>query len=240
MSRYEDYYLGNLIGITEGYDPYLKNFILLPPNDKYTSGYGFYVSNNLVSQVNTHVSLCDDFNIVLIMGNDFREKGKRYTRYKIEIREIKDILKNYESELVEKDKLDKINHIDKLNKKVGRIVYGHYRGNEYLLGDGTYYKSMDDYFFQYKNTFYNFDYTQVRNVRIKYVVVDNIGKGTYEEIYKSLIKELNPHRIIMNTIEQLKEIIRNEQRTDLDSMIINMEKDSQELLTKFKKIHNIQ
>ena len=120
---WDDYRLGKeYIGetIDKGFG-YSQNFITLPENQVYDSGYGFFISSKLASE--EEISLPDDYKVELIMNPELREEGKRYKRYKISGLELKEqVLEPYMDVLLEKQ-IKAQKEKDRRNKKVmGNIV----------------------------------------------------------------------------------------------------------------------
>ena len=133
---WDDYRLGKeYIGetIDQGFG-YSQNFITLPENHVYDSGYGFFISSKLASE--EEISLPDDYKVELIMNPELREEGKRYKRYKISGLELKEqVLEPYMDVLLEKQ-IKAQKEKDRRNKKVmGNIVYGYYKGSIYAPAD---------------------------------------------------------------------------------------------------------
>lgn len=100
---WDDYRLGKeYIGetIDKGFG-YSQNFITLPENQVYDSGYGFFISSKRASE--EEISLPDDYKVELIMNPELREEGNRYKRYKISGLELKEqVLEPYMDVLLEK------------------------------------------------------------------------------------------------------------------------------------------
>ena len=80
--------ISDVIKSGSGYYERESRFVMLPKNKIYEDGYGFYMSAKLAGK--NSLSIPDDFKVELQMSPETREPGKRYKRYKLTGKEIKE------------------------------------------------------------------------------------------------------------------------------------------------------
>lgn len=222
---WDDYRLGKeYIGetIDKGFG-YSQNFITLPENQVYDSGYGFFISSKLASE--EEISLPDDYKVELIMNTELREEGKRYKRYKISGLELKEqVLETYMDVLLEKQ-IKAQKEKDRRNKKVmGNIVYGYYKGSIYAPAD-----LLSTYFFVHDGIFYNREHQKVRNVTVEFTVMENVSKYFYDRIVSVLRIEMADWLIISKSIEQLKRVAQTNEK--IRQIILQLEEEKRIILS---------
>lgn len=198
-------------------------FITLPKNDLYGQGYGFFISDRLVTDDGIVIS--DDFNVELQMNPSLRDKNKRYKRFKVSGGELMEtILLPHMANLEAKMEVER----NRRNKKtVGRIVYGRYLGNTYGEdGDSAY-----DVYFARDGIYYNGrdKHEKVENVHVKLVITDKTSKYDYEQNVKSLRERMKDWQRIDNAISELKKIENPDE--SLEPILRQLEACKQSIIT---------
>lgn len=200
--------IGEAIKSGEGYYARERQFITLPENTVYEAGYGFYMSARLVGD--GRIRLPDDYHVELQMEPSARAPGRRYKRYKLTGRDIKEsVLLPYRHRLAEEERAREITR-EKRNERIkGNIVYGQYEGNRY--GDqGDLFK---DYFFFNGKRYYNCRYDKVANVRVDFIVMEDVSKRFYDEMVDEIEKRLRPYFCVRDCIDGLRAIVDPDERT---------------------------
>lgn len=234
----------DLIGeeVTTGKGIYerIYNYISMPEGYGY-DGYVFKLSANCVHgyvlKGTWEISLHRDMKIELFYNPELRETGKRYPRYKMNGAElVENILVDYEKKLLirlederkkeeeEKRKRDK--------KKIGRIVCGMYQGNyynNYFFDDPKY---SPDLFYKayfnakgekwYSDTFSNYKFKQVHNVKIKYVICEDVSKYDFIKHEDTINEYLSSIRLCDDIIVHLENRLEAEKQ-NADASELNRE-----------------
>lgn len=184
-----------------------RHFITLPKNALYENGYGFFISDRLVTEDGILIS--DDFNVELQMNPSLREGNKRYKRFKLLGEElIESVLFPHMVEMearMEAEQARKEAERNKRNKRVlGRIVYGRYLGNTYGEDADNYY----DFYFARNGIYYNGrdKHEKVENVKAKFVVTDNASKYDYEQNVEFFRDRIKDWERIEKAISELQEV----------------------------------
>lgn len=188
---------------------------------KIPHGYGYDNYCFLLSSACVHYSasedywwfsVCHDMKIELIYDVELREQGKRYKRYKLSGRELfntvfKDYEVNFAKESEEKAKKDKAMKEQKDKSVKGQIVCAKYRGNFHSFGDVHYRRDtcFKAYFMGYNNSTYcNHQYDKVRNVKVEFVIFDNISKHEffqYETIINAYLSDFDMYMGMLQSLE---------------------------------------
>lgn len=196
-----------------GYYERESRFITLPKNTIYEDGYGFYVSAKLAGK--TSISIPDDLKVDLQVSPEARVPGKRYKRYKLTGKEIKEaVFFPYQQAQAEREK-ERENERQQRNKRVlGNIVYGQYLGNFY---EGRA-DCMYDAFFWNGVRYYNPNHQKVQNVKVAFHIIDGVSKHFFDssvdlirdrlEVYRSVGDSLKILKDIKNPSERLQDIVR--------------------------------
>lgn len=189
---------------------YVSHFILLPPNNVYATGYGFYLSAKLVDEEDGHIKLSDDYKVELQMSPSAREPDKRYKRYKLSGAEIKEQVFTPFAEIEAQREKAKAEARDKRNRRVmGSIVYGKYTGNHY--GDQG--DLSCDYFFFNGSRYYSRCHEKVSNVRVSFTVIENASKYFFDANVESIEDKLRGYVRMLSCIEQLRAVAQPDGET---------------------------
>lgn len=217
--------IGEPLKSGDGFYQRESRFITLPENDVYESGYGFYMSSKLVNDREGHISLPDDYKIDLQMSPAAREQGKRYKRFKLTGREIKEAVFFPDAKRREEAEEAKRKEHDRRNSRViGRIVYGCYQGNRY--GDLPDYRP--DYFFFNGNRYYNQKHEKVLNVEEVFTVMDGVSKYFFERMVDTIKERLAAYLCIRECIEKLRKIDGPDEKTV--SIIFSLQAENDEIM----------
>lgn len=200
--------VGEPVKSGEGFYAHERQFITLPANEAYVAGYGFYISSRLAGD--DYIRLPDDYNVVLQMSPGAREPGKRYKRYKLTGREIKDsVFLPYRLKRDEEEMAKEIARNKRNEKVMGKIVYGQYEGNQY----GDYGDLFKAYFFCNGKRYYNYMHEKVANVRVDFVVIEDVSKRLFDEMVEEIKTRLRSYVCIRDCIEGLRAIQEPDERT---------------------------
>lgn len=213
---WQDILIGSdLIGesIDRGTGYYKKSYTyIFVPGENY-KGYCFLLSSNCVYE--NLISIKDNMNIELFMHPDNKADNKKYKRYRMTGAElIENILGPYEDNLYverakrQREEAEKQKSLDK--KKKGNIVYGHYYGSIYDQTDNF----RDFFFHSSSGTFFNKYHEKARNVKISFVVMEDVSKYFFKQVKDILDKRLKDYIKLMDILEQL-ETLNNQSEISL-------------------------
>lgn len=208
----------SLVGdcVTKGTGRWEKDYtyIKIPQGFGY-DGYCFLLSSACVHLGSDYwwFSICHDMRIELIYDVELREDGKRYKRYKLSGRELYDtVFKEYEvnfkkesDEREAKKQAAKEKH-DK--STMGKIVCAMYEGNFYPDDNLKYLRdfSYKAYFIGYNaSTYCNHKFDKVRNVKVNFVVFENISKYhflQYETIINAYLSDFSMYMDMIHSLEK--------------------------------------
>ena len=184
-------------------------FVSLPKNNSFPEGYGFLISDTLITEEG--ILLSDDYNVELKMNPTLREGNKRYKRFKLDGKELMEtILFPYitelEAELKAEEERKEAERNKRNQKTLGRVVYGKYLGNRYGEEADTSY----DFYFVRNGVYYNGQgkHEKVENVKVDFVVANNASKFDYEQnvgVLRECMKDYNRFERAVSELTAVKE-----------------------------------
>ena len=196
-----------------GYYQRERKFITLPKNERYDEGYGFYISACLAGKIS--ISIPDDLKLEIQMSPEERVPGKRYKRYRLNGKEIKEsVFFPYQQEQAEREKERECERQRRNKGVLGNIVCGHYYGNSYGGNpDGDYAA-----FFWNGVRYYNPNHQKVQNVKVAFQIIEGVSQHFFDdsielidsrlEVYHSVNDSLKILKGIENPSESLRNIAR--------------------------------